>query len=179
MQKGPSKKVVQSICMFYLIIAAPQDTKYLSVNTIAVPCPVKSSTLSSLLANPKTYDVMHDSISPTKCDIIYDPDDHAKYGGFKCAILGHTSIPILDQSGRVCIKQCWYADDLKDSSVRHLYDSASQIKQLSCDINCSRWATASMDLVYNFIEKESKMRGFPCFDILKLRYVKVALANHT
>ena len=99
MQKGPSKKAVQSICMFYLIIAAPQDTKYLSVNTIAVPCvvyPVKSSTLSSLLANPKTYDVMHDSISPTKCDIIYDPDGHAKYGGFKRAILGHTSIPILD-----------------------------------------------------------------------------------
>ena len=75
-----------------------------------------------------------------------------------------------------------YADDLKDSSVRHLYDLASQIKQLSCDINCSQWATASMDLVYNFIEKESEMRGFPCFDIPKLRYVKVALAiaeNHT
>jgi hypothetical protein len=119
---------------------------------------------------------MDDTISPTKCDIIYDPDGHAKYGGFKHAIFGHTSIPILDSSGRVCIKQCWYADSSDELSTRHLYDSASQIKQLSRDINCSRWATAAMDLVYDFIAKESETRSSPPFDIPQLRYVKVALA---
>jgi len=143
----------------YVIIDICNITSIFTVNTIAISrvvYPVKVSTLSDLLLNPKTYNVMDDSITPTKCDIIYDPDGQAKYGGFKRAIFGHTSVPILDPSGQVCIKQCWYADNSEESSIRHLYDSASQIKQLSWDINCSQWATASMDLVYNFIAKASE-----------------------
>src|ERR1700722_6636244 len=99
---------------------------------------------------------MDDTISPTKCNIIYDPDRHAKYGGLKHAIFSHTSIPILDPSRRECIKQCSYVDSSEELPICHLYDLASQMKQLSCDINCSRWETVSMDLVYNFIAKESE-----------------------
>jgi hypothetical protein len=162
-----------------LISAVRHLTQYLAVNTITISCviyPVKLSTLNSLLSNPKTYNVMQDSTSPKKCDLIYNPDGVAKFGGFKRAMFGHTSIPILDPSGRVCIKQCWYADSAENSSARHLYESASQIKELSRDINCSRWAAASMDLVYRFIEKESETRGSPLFDIPQLRYVNIALA---
>jgi hypothetical protein len=70
------------------------------------------------LTNPKTYNVMDNTISQTKCDIMYDPDGHMKYDGFKGAIFGHTSIPILDPCGRVCIKQCWYTDSLDKLSTR-------------------------------------------------------------
>jgi hypothetical protein len=114
--------------------------EYFPVNTITISCivyPVKSSPLNDLLSNPKIYIVMDDTISPTKCNIIYDPDRHTKYGGFKCAIFGHTSIPILDPSGRVCIKQCWYMDSSDELLTHYLYDSALQIKSLCCDINCS------------------------------------------
>lgn len=147
----------------------------MSVNTISVSCvvfPAKPATFQSLLTNPKTYNVKDDSISPTKCELIYDPDGLAKFGGFKRALFGHTSIPILNSSSRICIKQCYYPD--KGSTTRHIYDSASQVNFLSRDINCSRWATASMEIVYEFIA-HSKC-GTPPFEIPKMRYVKVALA---
>lgn len=134
------------------------------------------ATFETLLSDARPYNIT--SCSPVTCNLIYNPNSPAKYSGFKQAIFSHTSIPIFENSSnRVCIKQCWYTDPADESAtVRHLYNSASQINYLSQDINCSRWATASMELVYNFVQQESEVVSPPPFEMPQMHYVNVALA---
>jgi hypothetical protein len=130
-------------------------------------------TFTDLVDNPNPYNILQDSSTPVRCTLIFDPNGHPKFGGFKRAVLGHTSLPAIG-STRVCIKQCFYRNS--GSTEKHLYDNTLQIKKLSGEINCIRWATAIMRLVYDFVDSELEARGPPPFDIPRMRFINVALA---
>ena len=51
-----------------------------------------------------------------------------------------------------------------------------KIITLSAEINCLCWASALMDIVYNFVDRHIKIHGKPSFLILKMHFVKNALA---
>lgn len=106
--------------------------------------------------------------------LVYNPSATAKYGGFKKALFGHSSLPIIAGSTAICIKQCWYM--CKASGVRQTYDSHTQIAKLSGEINCLRWASALMEMVYSFVDKYIEAHGVPTFTIPRMRFVKSALA---
>jgi hypothetical protein len=89
-----------------------------------------------------------DCNNPAPLTLIFDPSASAKYGGFKKATFGHVSGFLLGPSAQVCIKQRWY--ECKVSKARLIFDSATQVTKLSDEINCLRWASALMDLVYKF-----------------------------
>ncbi|KAF7974334.1 hypothetical protein HWV62_12388 [Athelia sp. TMB] len=162
-QKGPSVKAVQSIlntkrirCLVYIV----------------APC-----SFESLITNAKTYSVKHEAQTFT-CDLIYDPMGQSKFGGFKRATFGHTSVPIFGSSAgsKVCIKQAFYTKK-GAPKIRYMYDSAAQMNHLTRDINCSRWADASMQLVYNLVdETRAQQGGQPPLEVPRLRFVKMALA---
>jgi hypothetical protein len=95
-------------------------------------------------------------------------------GASKEAFFGQTGVPIFPHSTstNVCIKRSYYKDS--SSLKRRIYDNAKQFQLLSTEINCSRWASALLALVYKFMEIHP--RGKPPFPIPALRYVNVALA---
>ncbi|KAF8228483.1 hypothetical protein L208DRAFT_1291147, partial [Tricholoma matsutake] len=56
------------------------------------------------------------------------------------------------------------------------YDNHTQITNLSAEINCLHWASVLMGIVHNFVDKHVKMHGPPSFIILKMCFMKNALA---
>ena len=116
---------------------------------------------------------MKDSEGPTGLTLTYNPNALSKYGSFKKALFGHLSHAIISKSTAVCIKQCWYLD--KASGSRLVYDKYTQIAKLSAEINCLRWASALMGIVYTFINKHVETHGAPPFEIPSMRFVKNAL----
>ena len=107
--------------------------------------------------------------------LINDPNATPKYGGFKMALFSHLGHPVISDSTSVCIKQCWYL--CKVSWACLLYNNPTQIVKLSAEINCLRWASALMGMVYDFVDKHIQMHGQPSsFTILRMRFVKNALA---
>jgi hypothetical protein len=136
--------------------------------------PSAATTFSSLINHARAFDAIRDCEGPTPLTLIYNPNAAAKYGGFKKALFGHLSRPVFTDSTAVCIKQCWYL--CKASGTRLAYDSHTQITKLSTEINCLRWASALMGMVYEFINKYIEIHGGPPFIIPKMRFVKSALA---
>jgi len=149
------------------------------VNTISVQCtlyPTAPTTFSGLIGQARPFDAIKDCDGPTTLMLIYNPNAAPKYGGFKKALFGHLSRPVISDStsSSVCIKQCWYTSGA--SGTRLVYDNLTQITKLSAEINCLHWASALMGIVYNFINKHITMHGEPPFPIPKMRFVKNALA---
>ncbi|KZP29461.1 hypothetical protein FIBSPDRAFT_661113, partial [Athelia psychrophila] len=110
----------------------------------------------------------------------YDPAGLMKFGGFKRAMFGHTSGPIFgsDTGSKVCIKQAFYAKK-GQPNTRHIYEPAAQMDYLTQDINCSRWADASMQFVYDFVNEQPPAEnngGRSALEIPQLRFVRTALA---
>jgi hypothetical protein len=136
--------------------------------------PTAETTFSSLIIHARPFDAIKDCEGPSGLSLIYNPNAVPKYGSFKRASFGHLSCPIFSGSTSVCIKQCWYL--CKASGARLVYDNRTQITKLSAEINCLRWAAALMGIVYDFIDKYTKIHGEPSFIIPKMRYVKSALA---
>jgi hypothetical protein len=139
--------------------------------------PTAETTFSSLIIHARPFDAIKDCKGPTRLSLIYNPHAAAlKYGAFKRASFGHLSSPIFSESGStsVCIKQCWYL--CRASGAKLAYDNHTQITKLSAEINCLRWAAALMGIVYDFINKYTKIHGEPSFTIPKMRFVKSALA---
>jgi hypothetical protein len=97
-------------------------------------------------------------------------------GACKLAYFRRTNKPIFPDSTSIdiCIKQAFYLD--RATAARLLYEGPRQAEVLTTEINCSRWASALMCLVYEFMEKADKLRGKPPFSILQMRYVNIALA---
>lgn len=149
-----------------------------SVDRTPVAClfyPVHMISFSDLISQSTQFDIMKDCNAPVQGSLIFSPDGRAEYGGFKRATFGHTSPPIFsDDSGHVCIKQCWYL--CRTSQKKLLYDKASQASKLSSEINCLQWANALMELVYGFIADDTTQFGKPPFDIPQMHYIKSALA---
>lgn len=98
-----------------------------------------------------------------------------KYGAFKQAIFGYVDRPALWNSTSVAIKQCFYISP--SSGTRVLHDKHSQLTKLTSELNCLRWASALMGLVYNFINDHKVTNGLsPSFHIPEMIFVKSALA---
>jgi Alpha-kinase family len=131
-------------------------------------------TFRMLISHPVAFDAIRDGSAPVRVELIFYPGGHATYGGFKRAAFGHSNVPIFGTSTRTCIKQCWYR--CKKSGDRLLYDNATQVVKLSSEINCLRWASALMELVYDFISEAAAECGTPSFEIPAMRFVKSALA---
>jgi hypothetical protein len=136
--------------------------------------PTATTTFSSLISQACSFDAIKDCEGPTATTLIYNPNVTPKYGGFKQALFGHLSRPLSSGSTSICIKQCWYL--CKASGGRLTYDNHTQITKLSAEINCLRWASALMGIVYDFVNKHVKMHGPPSFIIPKMCFVKNALA---
>ena len=148
------------------------------VNTTSVQCtlyPTAAMTFTSLISQARPFDAIRDCEGPTTLTLIYDPNTTPKYGGFKMALFGHSGRPVISDSTSVCIKQCWYL--CKASGARLLYDNPTQIVKLSAEINCLRWASALMGMVYDFVDKHIQTHGQPSsFTIPRMRFVRNALA---
>ena len=136
--------------------------------------PTAETTFSGLIVHARPFDAIKDCEGPTGLSLIYNPHAAPKYGTFKRATFGHLSCSIFSDSTAVCIKQCWYL--CKASGTRLAYDNHTQVTKLSAEINCLRWAAALMGLVYDFINKYTKIHGEPSFMIPEMRFVKSALA---
>jgi hypothetical protein len=152
---------------------------HFSVSTVSVHCmiyPMAETTFSSLIIHARTFDAINDCNGPTRLSLIYNPQAAQKYGSFKRASFGHLSSSVFSgsESTSVCIKQCWYL--CKASGARLVYDNHTQITKLSAEINCLRWAAALMGIVYDFINKYTKIHGEPSFTVPDMRFVKSALA---
>ena len=138
--------------------------------------PASSTTFASLVATAKPFSAIADCEVPAKADLLFDPGALLKYGGFKRATFGHTSGFTLNRSGsaHVCIKQCWY--ECKATGACLVYDNPTQVTKLSSEINCLRWASALMGLVYELIAEHVKSKGNPPFNIPTMRFVQTGLA---
>ena len=136
--------------------------------------PTAETTFSSLINLARPFDAIKDCEGPTATTLIYSPNAVPEYGGFKRALFGHSSHPIISHSTSVCIKQCWY--QCKASGAWLIYDSHTQITKISAEINCLRWASALMEITYDFINKHIKVHGEPSFMIPKMCFVKNVFA---
>jgi len=135
--------------------------------------PTAATTFVSLIDQARQFDAINDSEGSIAVTMIYNPKATPKYGSFKQALFGQLSHPVFAGSTSVCIKQCWYL--CKASGNQLLYDNHTQITKLSSEINCMRWASALMGIVYDFVEKSIAIYGEPPFAIPKMRFVKNAL----
>jgi hypothetical protein len=147
------------------------------VGALSVQCtlyPTAPTTFRSLITQARQFDAVKDCKGPTTLTLIYNPNAAPKYGAFKKALFGHLGHPVISDSTSVCIKECWYT--CKASRARLTYDSPTQIAKLSDEINCLCWASALMGIVYDFIDKYIELHGKPSFAILKMCFVKNALA---
>jgi len=127
----------------------------LTVKTKSVACmlyPMSTKTFNWLVSNPKPFDPIMDCDVPMRMDLIFNPEASSKFGAFKKAMFAHTCQLLLGDLTNVCIKQCWYMCPV--SRTRLLYDNHTQVTKLSLEINCLRWGSALMKLVYDFIAEQ-------------------------
>ena len=176
-QTAPSRRNIKSICKYI----SPHIKKLsillsLLVNTLSVQCmvyPTAATTFFGLIHQARQFDTIKDSEDPIALTMMYNPNAAPKYGSFKRALFGHLSHAVFAGSTSVCIKQCWYL--CKVSGHQLLYDNHTQITKLSAEINCMRWASALMGIVYDFVEKSIARYGEPPFVIPNMRFMKNAL----
>ena len=108
--------------------------------------------------------------------LMYDPRAKYIYGSFKRTSFGRLPVDetVLGNTPSVAIKQCWYEAN-NAAGYRIVHDNHTQIVKLTAEINCLRWASALMQLVYDFIASFTTEQD-PPFSIPNMRYVKSALA---
>ena len=135
---------------------------------------MSTKTVAELVAQAQMFNAIADCENPMKADLIFNPNSWPKHGGFKKATFGHTSSICLGPSTQVCIKDCWY--ECKTSGARLSFDSPTQVAKLSLEMNCLRWASALMGLVYDFIAEQSRYLGNPPFEVPKMCFVTSSLA---
>jgi hypothetical protein len=107
---------------------------------------------------------------------MYNAKAKPKYGAFKQAIFGYVDRQEIWNSRSVAIKQCFYRS--ASTGARVLYDKHSQLKKLTTELNCLRWASALMGIVYDFISEFKTTNGIThdLISIPKMVFVKSALA---
>lgn len=128
----------------------------------------------TLIGHSRAFDAMKDCTGPVIITLMYDRVAIPKYGAFKQALFGHLDSPAFGDSTSVVIKQCWYTSTA--TGGRTTYDNHSQVTKLSGEINCLRWASALMGLVYDYIDSYTETHGAVPFSIPGMRFVKSALA---
>lgn len=99
------------------------------------------------------------------------------FGAFKQTIFSYIDYQAIwnSTSSSVTIKQCFY--NLVSTGARVLYDKHSQLKKLTTEFNCLRWASALMGIVYSFINEYKTTSGLTSdsFPIPEMVYVKSTL----
>jgi hypothetical protein len=147
------------------------------VNAKALKCtiyPTGAVNFSSIVSQARAFDAIRDCTGPMIKTLIYDNISKPKYGSFKQALFGHLDSAILGDSSSVAVKRCWYSDP--DTGARLIYDKHTQVSKLSGEINCLRWASALMGLVYDYINDYTMTHGPVPFTIPSMRFVRSALA---
>jgi hypothetical protein len=137
--------------------------------------PTANVTFSEFVTHARAFDAIGDCSDSLAFTLMYNLRAKPKYGAFKQAIFGYIDRPALWNSTTVTIKQCFYIS--LSTGARVLYDKHSQLKKLTVELNCLRWASALMGIVYNFIdEHKATSNGLsPSFPIPNMVFVKSAL----
>ena len=139
--------------------------------------PTANITFSELVAHARAFDAIRDCSGALAITLIYNLKGKPKYGAFKQAIFGYLDRPVLWTSTSVAIKQRFYISPT--TGTRVLYDKHTQLKKLTTELNCLRWASALMGLVYDFINEHKSSNAqavSPSFVIPEMVFVKSALA---
>ncbi|KAH9836558.1 uncharacterized protein C8Q71DRAFT_857789 [Rhodofomes roseus] len=118
---------------------------------------------------------------PIAGTVFYSPASAPQLGAFKAAFFGQTSpaLPDFPSSGSVVLKQIYIRRDdteLRASAAKVRIDfapSGQQIVELGREILCLQWASALMNIVYEFLAGSARQPPFP---IPVMRFVRVALA---
>jgi hypothetical protein len=135
--------------------------------------PTEFPSIDHLIAKPKAPVLLVNKGFPII--LTFNTNDPIS-GACKVAYFGHTNKPVFpgSESLAVCVKQAFCNSRTSDSRI--IFEGPKQAELLTTEINCSRWASALMHLVYEFMERENQTRGKPPFPVPKTRYVNVALA---
>jgi hypothetical protein len=177
-QTAPSGQVVKTIRMFLLLKSKNSVVTILTVNSTHIKCavyPTTYVTFSELVTNARAFNAIGDCSGSLAFTLMYNSKAKPKFGAFKQANFGYVDRPALWNSTSVAIKQCFYTSP--STGTRVLYDKHSQLTKLTAELNCLRWASALMGIVYNFIdEHETTTALSPSFLIPKMDFVKSALA---
>ena len=147
------------------------------VNVKSLKCtmyPTGDVDFLTLISHTHAFDTMKDCTGPIIVTLMYDCAARPKYGAFKQALFGRLDSPAFGDSTSVIIKQCWYR--CPNTRGHLIYDNHTQVTKLSSKINCLRWASALMGLVYDFIDKYTATCGPVPVTIPKMCFVKSALA---
>ena len=178
-QTAPSGQVVKTICAYLLLKSQNFVVIILTVNSIHIKCtvyPTADITFSDLVTHARTFNAIGDCSGSMAFTLMYNSRAKPKFGAFKQAIFGYVDRPALWNSTSVAIKQCFYKSS---SGTRVLYDKHFQLMKLTAELNCLRWASALMGLVYNFINEYEETNGLSpseSFPIPNMVFVKSALA---
>ncbi|EDR02151.1 uncharacterized protein LACBIDRAFT_332540 [Laccaria bicolor S238N-H82] len=160
LQQPPRKKNMRSL--FEIITITAQFLR-----------PPSRPSFAELVQKPEF--LLHpEKFPPRQMKFSYPPSSKPLQGAFKIAHFGHTDIPLFGNSTRVCTKQTFSTSENSKKPV--IYQSQVQAANLSVELNCLGWASALMDLVYKFMEKEVTVRGLPAFEVPQMRYVQAGLA---
>jgi hypothetical protein len=139
--------------------------------------PSANVTFSDLVTQARAFDAIGDCSGSLEFTLMYDLKAKPKYGAFKQAVFGYVDRPALWNlnSTSVAIKQCFYTSPSTGSRV--LYDKHSQLTKITAELNCLRWASALMGMVYSFIDEHKTTNSIsPSFLIPEMFFVKSALA---
>ena len=136
--------------------------------------PTANISFYELVTHARPFDAIGDCAGSLEITLLYNPKAKPKYGAFKQAIFGYFDQPVLWNSTSVAIKQSFYVS--LSSGARVLYDKHTQLKKLTTELNCLRWASALMGLVYSFIDEYKTTNGPSSFEIPEMVFVKSALA---
>ena len=179
-QTAPSGQVVKTIRASLFLISIVIILIILTVNSLSIECvvyPTATRTFAELVAcGPRPFDPVGDCPGSLRLTLMYNSKAKPKYGAFKQTTFGYVDRPALWSSTSVAIKQSFYTSP--STGTRILFDKHSQLKKLAAELNCLRWASALMGLVYSFIDEHKKANDnspFP-FPIPEMVFVKSALA---
>ena len=102
--------------------------------------PTANITFSELVTHAPAFDAIGDCSSSVTITLLYNSKAKPKYRTFKQTIFGYFYQPVLWNSTSVAIKQSFYV--LSMTGARILYDKHTQLKKLTTELNCLRWAAA-------------------------------------
>lgn len=149
----------------------------LAVNTKSIKCTAYQTadiTFACLIDQSRSFDAIRDCTGSVTWTLMYNPNEKPKRGAFKQAFFGYLESPALGNTRSIVIKQCFYTSPTLGNCLP--FDNHIQIKKLTAEINCLRWASALMGIVYEFINEHTGLHGPPPFPIPQMRFVKSALA---
>ncbi|KAJ8691250.1 hypothetical protein PTI98_010843 [Pleurotus ostreatus] len=176
-QRGQESPDIKTICA--ALRAQESGTRgsaHSKYNMEEMPCIVfvaPHTSWKDLISTPSIVQ-LEKNVTPKRVSIFVNPKGEAFCGTFKSARFGHVSTPIFPTTPTtlpyVCIKQAFY--EKPDGKLAY-YSCTKQSEILDKEIACLVWASALLDLVYDFIKCNEEAP----FNIPQMCFVHAALAN--